>query len=191
MLASFLQVSPEKLSALLEDPDSVPELCAELPASASLGALLMSDAARERLDRLSPEVLSGAMQGLDPRLQEELAKRIGVVREALGSEEGRDAMLQLMAQRGLMGSERRPARASRLSLDKAWHGLHFLLCGQPEPTAGPLGSVILGGTEIGDDDLGYGPARYFEPSEVGEIAAALGRDGLEGELESRYAPGRM
>jgi hypothetical protein len=77
-----------------------------------------------------------------------------------------------------------------LSLEKAWHGLHYLLSGQAEPQASPLGSVILGGTEIGDDEFGYGEARYFPPDEVATIAAELeGTD--EGELMGRYEPEQM
>ena len=41
------------------------------------------------------------------------------------------------------------------------------------PSDPPLGNVVLGGTELGDVDLGYGPARYLTPAEVREAAGAL------------------
>ena len=42
------------------------------------------------------------------------------------------------------------------SIDKAWHGVHFILANTVyEPTA-PPGDAVLGGTPVGDD-LGYGP----------------------------------
>lgn len=78
-----------------------------------------------------------------------------------------------------------------LSLDRAWHGVHYLLSGSPEPHSGRWGRVILGGTDIGDDDFGFGPARYFDADEVAEISADLGRPELEAELEDRFDPTRM
>ncbi len=59
-----------------------------------------------------------------------------------------------------------------LEIDKAWHGLHFLLCGLPEGGDPPFGLAVLGGTALGDD-LGYGPARYLIPTEVRDVATAL------------------
>jgi Domain of unknown function (DUF1877) len=48
----------------------------------------------------------------------------------------------------------------------------------------------MGGTEVGDD-LGYGPARYFEPSEVVDIARELSRPPLEAEMAARFDPNQM
>jgi hypothetical protein len=44
---------------------------------------------------------------------------------------------------------------------------------------------VFGGSEIGED-RGYGPARYFAPSQVAEIAGALQSPGLERELHGRF-----
>ena len=60
-----------------------------------------------------------------------------------------------------------------IDIDKAWHGVHFLLTGDPEGGDFPLCFLVSGGTAIGEDDVGYGPARGFRSSEVKEIAAAL------------------
>src|SRR5262245_2438207 len=76
-----------------------------------------------------------------------------------------------------------------INIDKAWHGLHYLLCGQVEADSSPLGSAILGGQEIGED-LGYGPARHLSPKEVGTVASALATLTDE-ELRSRYNADRM
>lgn len=60
-------------------------------------------------------------------------------------------------------------------IDKAWHGIHYLLTGiadLEQPVESTLGLAIFGGTEIGED-LGYGPLRYLEVKEVKEIATAL------------------
>ena len=61
----------------------------------------------------------------------------------------------------------------RLDTDKAWHLTHFLLTGEAWEGAEPLRNAVLGGTEIGEEDVGYGPARYLTPAQVREVGAAL------------------
>lgn len=51
--------------------------------------------------------------------------------------------------------------------------------------------MIIGGTDIGDDDLGYGPARYFTPADVATAANELGATTLETQMQSRFDPARM
>ena len=58
-------------------------------------------------------------------------------------------------------------------LDKAWHGLHFLLTGTAEAGYPPLDFLVDGGDAVGDVDVGYGPARALRPTLVIEIAAQL------------------
>jgi hypothetical protein len=58
----------------------------------------------------------------------------------------------------------------QLDIDKAWHGIHFLLTGSAWNADLPLG-FILGGVEIGDIDVGYGPARGLTQGH--DIAQAL------------------
>jgi len=48
-----------------------------------------------------------------------------------------------------------------------------------------LSQVVMGGTEVGED-LGYGPARYFEPKLVLYIVGELTRAGLEAEMQGRF-----
>ncbi len=60
-----------------------------------------------------------------------------------------------------------------LPLDKSWHGIHFALTGTDGIAAFPLGFIVSGGTEIGEEDLGYGPARAFGADEVKEIARSV------------------
>jgi uncharacterized protein DUF1877 len=71
-----------------------------------------------------------------------------------------------------------------LDIDKAWDAINFLLTGSSEPGAPPLGNVVLGGTCLGDVDVGYGPARYLTAIEVGEVARAL-RSVSEADLQGR------
>jgi uncharacterized protein DUF1877 len=74
---------------------------------------------------------------------------------------------------------------SRLDIDKTWHVIHFLLNGDPWDGIQPLVNVVLGGTQISTEDLGYGPARYLTISEVRDVAAALAPISSE-ELMSRF-----
>jgi hypothetical protein len=75
----------------------------------------------------------------------------------------------------------------QLSLEKAWHGVHFLLCGKVDDAPMPLGQAVLGGTEVGAD-RGYGPARYLKSAQVQDISKAL--SSVERNiLKQRFDPG--
>ncbi len=76
-----------------------------------------------------------------------------------------------------------------LEMDKEWHGIHYLLTGDPWSARGILGQVILGGAEFGPD-IGYGPARYLNPRQVSDIAAALKNLRIE-QFKGRYDPKAM
>lgn len=58
-------------------------------------------------------------------------------------------------------------------VDKAWQVIHFLLCGDLWEGQPPLVNVVLGGKELGDVDLGYGPARFLTPKDLRSVAQAL------------------
>lgn len=76
-----------------------------------------------------------------------------------------------------------------LDIDKAWHGIHFLLVGRGEQTKDIRSLAIFGGKEIGDD-IGYGPARLLTVNEVKTIARALKTETTE-KLRARYDPKKM
>src|SRR5687768_4410646 len=61
---------------------------------------------------------------------------------------------------------------NHLDIDKAWHAIHYTLNGSVWEGEGPLSWVILGGQELGED-VGYGPVRYLDPTQVKSVAAAL------------------
>ena len=75
----------------------------------------------------------------------------------------------------------------QVDLDKSWHGLHFLLTGSAWDGAPPLNFLVAGGTEVGDIDVGYGPARAFRAAEVAQIDQALGVLSAD-ELKRRFNP---
>jgi Domain of unknown function (DUF1877) len=74
-------------------------------------------------------------------------------------------------------------------LEKAWHGLHFLLTGSAGESGVPLGFLLEGGQEVGKND-GYGAPRLFQPGEVQQINAALAPIS-DDKLWDRFDPERM
>jgi len=77
-----------------------------------------------------------------------------------------------------------------VDVDKAWHGIHFLLTGTAWEGDPPLNFLVTGGAEIGDVDVGYGPARGFGSAEVAQLASALGAL-PSSEVRRRFLPDRM
>jgi hypothetical protein len=77
-----------------------------------------------------------------------------------------------------------------LDLDKSWHGIHYLLTGTAWEGDPPLNFLVTGGREVGDDEVGQGPARTYTAAETREIAGALAAVG-DPELRSRFAPDAM
>jgi len=59
-----------------------------------------------------------------------------------------------------------------LSIEKAWHGVHFLLARTTYEPTEPPGDAVLGGMPIGED-LGYGPVRIKTPEDVTQTSSAL------------------
>jgi len=60
-----------------------------------------------------------------------------------------------------------------LDLGKAWHAIHYILTGSAWSGTFPEGFLLTGGTPIGEEDVGYGPARAFYASEVVILASTL------------------
>ena len=81
-----------------------------------------------------------------------------------------------------------------LSLEKAWHGVHYLLAGAAEPGPELRSQAIPGGVELGDDPegfSGYGPARYFRAAQVRELSEELRRPEVQSEAATRFDPSKM
>ena len=76
-----------------------------------------------------------------------------------------------------------------VDLDKAWHGIHWLLTGAEGPTADVPSEAIFGGDPFGED-LGYGPGRLLPAERVIAVAAAL-RDLDSDTLRTRMDPAAM
>ncbi len=78
-----------------------------------------------------------------------------------------------------------------VGLEKAWHGLHFLLTGSPwdDESNAVLSFLATGGESVGED-LGYGPARCLPPSAVKDLDDALSQIS-DDDLWSKFDPARM
>lgn len=81
-------------------------------------------------------------------------------------------------------------KTGHTDLDKAWHGLHFLLTQSAWGGDGPLAFLVNGGEADEEADMGYGPARTFSKAETQAIAKAL--DAIDvATLEKRFDPAKM
>jgi hypothetical protein len=74
-----------------------------------------------------------------------------------------------------------------VDLDKAWHGIHFLLTRSAWEGPEPLCYLLQGGEDVGDVDVGYGPARALRARDVADFSAAVAKISSE-EFRSRFDP---
>jgi Domain of unknown function (DUF1877) len=199
MMGRFVHVSPARLKEILDDPSGVEELFASVQVAPK-----MTEAMTRLLQSRVPQILTGTMGRIDPATQESITRLLtdaGVDLQALARGEGAAALAKLMADRvrGLAmprqppasgGSAQASGKGADISIEKAWHGVHYLLCGQAQPGSDLASQTVMGGTEIGED-LGYGPARYFAPDKVADIARELTRPNLEAEMIARWDPDQM
>jgi hypothetical protein len=77
------------------------------------------------------------------------------------------------AEPGLLSARRQngTATAHSISLEKAWHGLHYLLTGEVWEGHGPAAFLLAGGEQLGEDE--ESPPRWFTPEETAQIHQAL------------------
>jgi hypothetical protein len=76
-----------------------------------------------------------------------------------------------------------------LDLDKAWHGLHFLLTGTAWDGEEPGCFLLAGGQEIGDDEADSRP-RVLDANQVRRFSEFLSAISTQ-ELQRRFDPARM
>ena len=75
-------------------------------------------------------------------------------------------------------------------LDKAWHGIHYLLTGTADEGEPPWSFLVSGGRTVGDIEVGYGPARVFTSAETHVISEAI-TPLTDDELRARFRPADM
>jgi len=76
-----------------------------------------------------------------------------------------------------------------IDLDKAWHGLHYLLTGEADGGKLPLSLAVIGGEEFGPE-VGYGPPRFLSALQVAQVSKALESITVES-LSAKFDPQDM
>jgi hypothetical protein len=78
----------------------------------------------------------------------------------------------------------------RCDLDKAWHGIHYLLTGTAWEGTPPLDFLVDGGRQVGQIDPEHGPVRAFGNEEARAFYEAIAVMGPY-ELRKRFNPRDM
>lgn len=194
MNAKFVQIDPAELQRLQADPSRAEMLFEEDASNASLppAFVALAKTMQDRMRGAGPQQMSEALSRFPPSLRKQIEDSMRRTNAALAGGKGADTLRKLMEPPGDRGA--RVTERAVLSLDKAWHGLHYVLCGKVEPGRTLLSQAVLGGTDLGNDDegfSGYGPARYFTAAQITELAQALSRPELESEAAARFDAERM
>jgi hypothetical protein len=129
-------------------------------------------------------LLQETLFGEPPEAFKEVLRKDGVV--ILEANRNPDVTNELKA-----WADKRKAEVgdTEVDLDKAWHGIHYLLTGSAEPNGTLASKVIMGGQNIGPDQ-GYGPAQLLKPDEVKAIAQLLSQTTPD-MLRRRFKPKEM
>jgi uncharacterized protein DUF1877 len=193
MNAIFVQVEDAEISGFEADPGSVERLFADqtLPTA---GLLNMTAAMQERVRAIGPQAFAATLSRLPEPLRQQLEASIGRTTEAMASGQGGDDILKLMEKQLARRAGPGGAKREVLSLEKAWHGVHYLLAGTSEPGPELRSHAVLGGVALGGDPegfSGYGPARYFRADRVRELSEELRRPEVEAEAAARFDPAKM
>ena len=77
-----------------------------------------------------------------------------------------------------------------VDVDKAWHGIHYVLTGQTDVCDGVLSLAVHGGEEFGPAVTSYGCARFLTAQQVVEVTRALSNVSDE-LLRERFRPEEM
>ena len=164
MNAMFVQVDEAELSGIQADPSLAETLFASEPLMPPVFTAL-AKAMQDRVRAAGPQLMADALSRLDPALRRQIEESMVRTTTALAGGGGGDAILKLMEGRRARGA----GAHTVLSLDKAWHGVHYVLCGEVEP----------------------GPPRYFTAAQVAEVSQALSRPDLESQAAARFDAARM
>jgi hypothetical protein len=196
MTAVFVQVDSDELPKIEAKPSLAEALFPAGPAMPMVFGEL-SKKMEERIRTSGPQLLAATLGSLDPRIRGQLEARLGGTTQQFAAGQGGEALLKVMQERrertmGMMQAAN--TQCPKLSLEKEWHGLHYLLCGEVEPGASILSKAVLGGKILGEDDEGfsdYGPARCFNTHEVAALHEALNAPNVESEARARFDAAKM
>lgn len=193
MNAVFVQVEEAEIAGFEADPDAVEALFADQPQRMA-GLQNLAAKAQARMQAMGPEQMATVLSRLPEPLRQQLEKSMGRTAEQMASGQGKNDLLNLLQKK--LGQRRQPAGQQRetLSLEKAWHGVHYVLAGSAEPGATLQSQAVLGGVELGQDPegfSGYGAARYFRADQVRALSQELSRPEVESVAASRFDSAKM
>jgi len=80
--------------------------------------------------------------------------------------------------------------ATTADLDKAWHGMHYLLTGNVDGGEHPLNFLLSGGAAVGNVEVGYGAARVLTAAQTKQVRDAL-RSVSDSDVAARFDPTDM
>jgi hypothetical protein len=83
-----------------------------------------------------------------------------------------------------------PGEGVRTNIDRAWHGIHYLLTGTAWDGSPPLDFLVNGGQFIGAPDENHGPMRAFTGAETKAILDIFSTFSTY-EMRKRYNPRDM
>jgi hypothetical protein len=192
MNATFIQVETAELSRFQLDPSLV-EALFEGGSGVPPAFVTLTKTMQDRVRAAGPQMMAEALSRLEPETRKQLEERLGRFTSALASGNGGDEILKLMEERRAHSAGSAAGERAVLSLDKDWHGVHYVLCGKAEPGSQLVSQAVLGGVELGDDEgfSGYGSPRYFTATQVAELAQALSEPVLESDVAARFDAERM
>jgi hypothetical protein len=193
MNAMFVQVEEAEIARFVADPEAVEALFANNKEAAA-GVQKLVATAQARMQAMGPEQMATMLSRLPEPLRQQLEKSMGRTAEQLASGKGKDDLLKLMQDKLMKRSQAAGGPRETMSLEKAWHGVHYLLAGSAEPGPSLLSQAVLGGVELGGDPegfSGYGPARYFRAAQVRELSEELSRPEVASEAAARFDSARM
>jgi len=128
MMARFVAITPDQFATIKDKPEMV-------------GGVFALDAGRplespcdlqERLRRQAPQLVADMLERLPPAVRQQLRQKLGLGEKGLPNSGNNNELMLQLAQREAARRRARPAPGApghSISLDKAWHGLHYLLCG--------------------------------------------------------------
>lgn len=199
MNAVFVQVEAAELTRFRADPSLVEPHFHD--GAGAVGGTPGLDALTNGMQRLlrshGAQNAAEILARLPPELRRQVEERLGGTASGFASGAGGDDMSKSKAEdqgRARGGTASSEVPRARLSLDKDWHGVHFVLCGKAEPGKELLSQAVLGGEPLGDDDegfSGYGPGRCFTAEQVTALSRALSHPEVENDAAGRFDAVRM
>ena len=195
MSAVFVQVEDAEIAGFEANPDSVEALFTNPATLPAVGLLNLTANMQERLRSIGPQAMAATLSRLPDSLRQQIEASLGRTTAAMASGHGGEQIIKLMQERlGRRAEAANGGKREILSLEKAWHGVHYLLSGAAEPGPELRSHAVLGGVELGDDPegfSGYGPPRCFRAAEVRKLSDELRRPDVEAEAAARFDPARM